>query len=81
MWLARRKTVNLNDRGQRRVTALAAVAYVGLIVTTFVQALRSIPVTAPDTNTWTLFLVLAITPALVAVLVALRPTANLKLVH
>ncbi len=78
MWLARRQTVNLNDRGQRRVTALVAVAYGGLVVTTFVQALRSIPITSPDTNTWTTLLLLAVTPALAAVLVAVRPTAHLK---
>ena len=78
MWLTRRQTVDLNDRGQRRVTALAAVAYGGLVITTFVQALRSIPFTSPDTNTWTTLFFLALTPAFAAVLVALRPTANLK---
>lgn len=78
MWLSRRQTVNLNDRGQRRVTALASVAYGGLVVTTFVQALRSIPITSPDTNTWTTLLLLAVTPALAAMLVAVRPSANLK---
>ena len=78
MWLARRQTVNLNDRGQRRVTALVAVAYGGLVVTTFVQALRSIPITSPDTNTWTTLLLLAVTPAFTAVLVAVRPTASLR---
>lgn len=78
MWLTRRQTVNLNDRGQRRVTALAAVAHGGLVITTFVQALRSIPITSPDANTWTTLLLLAVTPALAAILVAVRPTANLK---
>jgi hypothetical protein len=78
MWLTRRRTVNLNDRGQRRVIAFAAVAYGGLVITTFVQALRSIPITSPDTRTWTTLLLLAVTPALAAVLVAIRPTANLK---
>ncbi len=78
MWLARRETVNLNDKGQRRVTALTAVAYGGLIVTTFIQALRSIPITSPDTNTWTTFVLLVVTPALAAVAVAVRPTATLQ---
>lgn len=78
MWLARRETLNLNDKGQSRVTALAAVAYGGLVVTTLVQALRSIPVTSPDTNTWTALLLLAVAPALAAIVVAVRPSEDLK---
>ncbi len=73
MGLARRQTVNLNDKGQRRVVALTAVAYAGVVATSFAQALRSIPVTAPDTNTWTTFVLLSVTPALAAILVAIRP--------
>lgn len=78
MGLARRQTVNLNDKGQRRVVALTAVAYAGVVATSFAQALRSIPVTAPDTNTWTTFVLLSVAPALAAILVAIRPTANLQ---
>lgn len=76
MWLARRDTLNLNDAGQRRVTALGAVAYGGLVVTTFVQALRAVPVTSPDAITWSMFLLLTLSPTVIAVAVARRPSAR-----
>ena len=78
VWLNRRQTFHLNDTGLRRVTALGSVAWVGIVATTFIEALRGLPVTTPDTTTWVSFAVLAAVPALVALVLAINPPVRLS---
>lgn len=72
-WLGSRGTLHLSERRQRQVVALAAGAYLGLVVTLFVPAQRGHP-SSPRT-TWIVAGVLVGAPALVAILLALRQDA------
>jgi hypothetical protein len=78
IWLNRRGTLRLNDRGQRLVTAVGAFAWAGVVVTALVQALRGVAVTAPDFTTWIFLLTLAGAPAAIAARVAVRPPNQLR---
>lgn len=76
--------VFLNKRGilrtsvgvQRQVTALFATAYGGLILTTFGQAQRNVPVTRIDSVTGVSLLLLVFVPAAVGLLWAIRNSSN-----
>ena len=73
IWMNHRQTFHLNDAGLRLVTALGSAAWVGIVVTALIGALRGIPVTAPDAATWVSFAVLTATPALIALALAASP--------
>ncbi len=78
IWMSRRGTLRLNERGQRVVTMVGAAAWGGLVITSLVQALRTIPVTAPDGPTWISLGLLAIAPAAIAAALALHPPSPLR---
>jgi hypothetical protein len=72
VWLVRRGSLQLSERRQRLVTASGAVAWSGVVVTAFVQAMRGIAVTAPDAMTWASLGVLAGIPAVFAIALAVK---------
>ncbi len=67
MWLVAHDRLALSQGSQRRVVAVAAVSYLGLIVTAFVQAQRAQSVVSPDLVTLLMLTVLVGIPAMYAV--------------
>ena len=71
-WLVRRGLLRLDETAQRSVLGWIAAAYVGLLVTALVQALRGQSVVAPDGVTVSFALALVGVPASAALVRALR---------
>ena len=61
--------LHLSSRRQRAAVGLVAVAWVGLVFTALVQALRGQAVVAPDAVTWVMVTGLAVVPVCAAALV------------
>jgi hypothetical protein len=74
MWLVRRGTLRISEPRQRLVTALGALAWGGVVVTAFVQALRGVAVTSPDAVSWLSLVVLAGLPFVAATAFAVKPS-------
>lgn len=74
-WLASRRGVP-SPRRQRHVIVLGALAYWGLMATTFIQAQRGQSVVHPDGLTLLLLGTLVVVPAAAASLLALRGAAS-----
>jgi hypothetical protein len=68
--LNRRGILQRSVRVQRRIVALFAGGYSGLIVTTFVQAQRDLPVTRVDSTTATMFALTVVGPMLIGAIYA-----------
>lgn len=66
IWLVAHRRVMLSARGQRRIVWFAAVGYSGLMLTTFVPALRGQSVVSPDLFTLLMLAVLVGVPGLYA---------------